>query len=129
MVDIDARAMILKNASTTAAAATSAPPPPCSGAFDALDCVPLVEERQFLAVVILALACAVCAIGGMIGIVGMQVKRLAELLRAAREAAQPDTKTGLLASVSGRLTPKKSKKTTFEDTSCAGPRDPDEEEI
>ena len=65
----------------------------------------------------------------MIGIVAMQVKRLAELLRAAREAAQPEAKTALLSSVSGRLTPKKSKKTTFEDTSCAGPRDPDEEEI
>ena len=107
------------------------PPDPCfsSSAFHTIDCAPLVEERQFLAVVILALACAVCAIGGMIGIVGMQVKRLAELLRAAREAAQPEAKTGLLSSVSGRLTPKKSKKTTFEDTSCAGPRDPDEEEI
>ena len=107
------------------------PPPDClsSSTFHAIDCIPLVEERQFLAVVILALACAVCAIGGMIGIVTMQVKRLAELLRAAREAVQPEAKTGLLSSVSGRLTPKKSKKTTFEDTSCAGPRDPDEEEI
>ena len=108
------------------------PPDPCSSSsstFHTIDCVPLVEERQFLAVVILALACAVCAIAGMIGIVGMQVKRLAELLRVAREAAQPEAKTALLSSVSGRLTPKKNKKTTFEDTSCAGPRDLDEEEI
>ena len=82
-----------------------------------------------MAVVILALACAVCAIGGMIGIVGMQVKRLAEMLRAAREAAQPEARKGLLSAVTGRLTPKKHKQTTFEDTSCAGPRDPDEEEI
>ena len=109
--------------------ATTAPPPPCSGSFETLDCVPLVEERQFLAVVILALACAVCAIGGMIGIVGMQVKRLAEMLRAAREAAQPESKKGLLSAVTGRLTPKKHKQTTFEDTSCAGPPDLDEEEI
>jgi len=119
------------NVTTPHHAAPPGLPPDClsSSTHHSLDCIPLVEERQFLAVVILALACAVCAIGGMIGIVGMQVKRLAELLRAAREAAQPEAKTGLLASVSGRLTPKKSKKTTFEDTSCAGPRDLDEEEI
>ena len=99
-----------------------------------LDGAPLVEERQFLAVVILALTCAVLAILGMIGILSMQVRRLAEMLRNARAAAAaaalPDAKTGLLSNqVSGKLTSKKAKKTTFEDTSCAGPRDLDEEEI
>lgn len=94
----------------------------------------LVQERQFLAVVILALACAVMSIFGMIGVLGLQIKRLAEMLRNARAvaaaAALPDAKTGLLSNqVSGKLTSKKAKKTTFEDTSCAGPRDLDEEEI
>ena len=124
----------MRSTNLTALSHHAAPPglpPDCAShsTFHAIDCIPLAEERQFLAVVILALACAVCAIGGMVGIVAMQVKRLAELLRAAREAAQPESKTGLLASVTGRLTPKKSKKPAFEDTSCAGPRDPDEEEI
>ena len=94
----------------------------------------LGHERQFLAVVILALTCAVLAIFGMIGILAMQVRRLAEMLRNARAAAAaavlPDAKTGLLSNqISGKLTSKKTKKTTFEDTSCAGPRDLDEEEI
>lgn len=94
----------------------------------------LVQERQFLAAVILALACSVMSIFGMIGVLGLQIKRLAEMLRNARAvaaaAALPDAKTGLLSNhVSGKLTSKKGKKTTFEDTSCAGPRDLDEEEI
>ena len=91
--------------------------------------VTLTDERQFVAAVILGLGCAICALFGMVAIVGIQIKRLAELLRAAREAAQPESKKGLLSAVTGRLTPKKHKQTTFEDTSCAGPRDPDEEEI
>ena len=91
--------------------------------------VTLTDERQFVAAVILGLGCAICALFGMVAIVGIQIKRLAELLRAAREAAQPEAKTALLPPVSGKLTPKKSKKTHFEDTSCAGPRDLDEEEI
>jgi len=124
----------MRSTNLTAAPHHAAPPglpPDCvsHSTFHALDCVPLAEERQFLAVIILALACGVCAISGTVGIVAMQIKRLAELLHAAREAAQPEAKTGLLASVTGRLAPKKSKKATFEDTSCAGPRDPDEEEI
>lgn len=91
--------------------------------------VTLTDERQFVAAVILGLACAVCALFGMVAIVGIQIKRLAELLRAAREAAQPESKTALLPPVSGKLMPKKKRATFHEDTSCAGPRDLDEEEI
>lgn len=94
----------------------------------------LVLERQFLSVAILALAFATLAIFGMIGMLALQIKRLAEMLRNARAVAAasalPDAKTGLLSNqVSGKLAAKKPKKITFEDTSCAGPRDLDEEEI
>ena len=102
-------------------------PHSCNG-MGAVECVKLIEEREFLAVFMLLLACALCTLCGMIAIVGVQIKRLAELLRVAREAAQPESKTGLLSAVTGRLAPKK-KKAVFEDTSCAGARDLDEEEI
>ena len=93
-----------------------------------VECVKLADEREFLAVFMLLLACVLCTLCGMIAIVGVQIKRLAELLRVAREAAQSESNTGLLSAVTGRLAPKK-KKTAFEDTSCAGARDLDEEEI
>ena len=91
--------------------------------------VTLTDERQFVAAVILGLGCAICALFGMVAIVGIQIKRLAQLLRAAREAAQPEAKTALLPPVSGKLMPKKKRTSFHEDTSCAGPRDLDEEEI
>ena len=99
----------------------------CLG-WHALDCVAMHEEQEFLAVVILALACAVCALCGMVGITAMISMRLAQVLSAARAATQPDAKVGLLSSVTGRIAPKK-KRATFADTSCEAPRDLDEEEI
>ena len=93
-----------------------------------VECVKLADEREFLAVFMLLLACVLCTLCGMIAIVGVQIKRLAELLRVAREAAQPESNKGLLSAVTGRLAPKK-KKTAFGDTSCAAARDLDEEEI
>lgn len=117
---------------------------------DAPGCVPsgLNIEERFLAVLSIALVCAVCALCVLVVLLTALVHKLSTLwvkaLVRPTANAEPsdDPRKGLLhetksclrdASASGSSGDnegKKKKKASFsEDTSCAAPRDADEEEL
>lgn len=120
------------------------PPLPCSATFNPFTCASegLDAERSFLVIVILALACAVCALCVLVGILAVLVSKLSNiwlkaLSRPATTEPSDDPRNGLLqeakssfASASSKAEGKKKKKTSFAaDTSCAPPRDVDEEDL
>tara|TARA_B100000767_G_scaffold17551_1_gene16176 strand:+ start:27 stop:389 length:363 start_codon:yes stop_codon:yes gene_type:complete len=111
--------------------------PPC-GIFNPLDCAAdeLNDQDRYLALVVLALACAVVSLCVLILVLAVLVHKLsaiwvATLLKTA-EAESNDASKGLLHGIRSSFRPKdkQKKKTTFaEDTSCAAPRDIDEEDL
>jgi hypothetical protein len=125
-------------------AVSTAPEVPCS-TFHPLDCASqhLDVEQQFLALVLLALGCAVLSLCIISCALTMLVHKLSSVWRsvasgkAVQKATDPnDARKGLLGSVKssfacrGKAGGGKSKRTSFaEDTSCAAPRDVDEEDL
>ena len=126
----------------------TAPVPPsypaCSGTFNPFDCNDgtVVDENRYLAIVILALgtiACALCCITCILTVLvhklsALWVKALVRPTPVESEASE--ARKGLLQDVKSSLaTPSskaegKKKKASFaEDTSCAAPRDVDEEDL
>ena len=118
-------------------------PPPC-GIFDVQDdCVPgdINDEDRFLAIVVVALVIAVVALCVVTCLLTVLVHKLSiiwvkALTRPPAETEASEARKGLLQDVkSSFATPSskaegKKKKTTFvEDTSCAAPRDVDEEDL
>ena len=113
------------------------------------DCAPsmLNIEERFLAVLSIALVCAVCALCVLVVLLTALVHKLSTLWvkalvqPAANAEPSDDPRKGLLhetksclrdasASGSNDNEGKKKKKASFsEDTSCAAPRDADEEEL
>ena len=105
----------------------------------------LTTDDQFLALVVLALACAVCALCVLVLVLALLIHKIIAALTSAAastatEKCDPnDARKGLLGSVKSSFSSsfsrdksggKKGKKTTFaEDTSCAAPRDIDEEDL
>ena len=105
----------------------------------------LTTDDQFLALVVLALACAVCALCVLILVLALLIHKISDALTtaAASNAAEKgdpnDTRKGLLGNVKssftssfsrGKTSGKRGNKTSFaEDTSCAAPRDLDEEDL
>lgn len=120
------------------------PYPPCSGSFNPFDCNDgtIVDEDRYLAIVILALAtiaCVLCVLVCMLTVLvhkllAIWVKALVRPTPVETEASE--ARKGLLQDVKSSLaTPSskaegKKKKASFsEDTSCAAPRDIDEEDL
>ena len=117
---------------------------PCS-TFNPFDCVSeqLDAEHQFLALVIVALAIAVCVLCLLICILTLVVHKISVLWMStafgkAIEKSDPnDARKGLLGNAvkssfasRDKSGAKKDKKASFaEDTSCAAPRDVDEEDL
>tara|TARA_B100000902_G_C26875158_1_gene699738 strand:- start:231 stop:662 length:432 start_codon:yes stop_codon:yes gene_type:complete len=124
------------------------PEPPCTGTFNPFDCMMADQfdtEHRFLAVVILALACAVLSLCVLVCILTLLVHKIsavwmkAVLGKAVEKSDPNDARKGLLgdtikssfsSSSSKSKAEGKKKKTSFaEDTSCAPPRDVDEEDL
>ena len=125
------------------------PEPPCTGTFNPWDCMMADQfdtEHRFLAVVTLALACAVLALCVLVCVLTLLVHKMSatwmKLVLGKAVADKSDSndnpRKGLLegsikssfAASSSKAEGKKSKKATFaEDTSCAPPRDVDEEDL
>ena len=122
---------------------------PCS-TFNPFQCASeqLDAEHQFLALVIVALAIAVCVLCLLVCILALVVHKISGIWMAAalgskiggteKSELNDNPRKGLLgnaikSSFASRGDPsglKKSKKTSFaEDTSCAPPRDVDEEDL
>jgi len=119
------------------------PPLPCSATLNPFDCESknLDAEQRFLVVVILVLACAVCALCVLVSILAVLVSKLSSiwlkaLARPATTEPSDDPRKGLLhetkssfAKTSSKAEGKKKKTSFAEDTSCAPPRDVDEEDL
>ena len=118
--------------------------PPCSGTFNPFDCSDgtIVDEDQFLAIVILSLAIIACALCVVACILTVLVHKLSSIwLKAlirptAAETEASEARKGLLqdtkssfATASSKAEGKKKKASFAEDTSCAPPRDVDEEDL
>ena len=116
---------------------------PCGATFSPFECVQWDAEHRVLAVVILALACAVLSLCVLACVLTLLVHKIsATLMRAAlgNNAAQEgdpnDARKELLGtrlrssfSSKGKGDGKKKKASFVEDTSCAAPRDVDEEDL
>ena len=116
---------------------------PCGATFSPFGCVQWDAEQRVLAVVILALACAVLSLCVLACVLTLLVHKIsATLMRAAlgNNAAQEgdpnDARKELLGtrlrssfSSKGKGDGKKKKASFVEDTSCAAPRDVDEEDL
>lgn len=105
----------------------------------------LTTDDQFLSMVVLALACAVCALCVLVLVLALLIHKIIAALTSAAtsiatEKGDPnEAHKGLLGSVKSSFSSsfsrdknsgKKSKKASFaEDTSCANPRDVDEEDL
>jgi len=118
---------------------------PCS-TFNPFDCATgqLDAEHQFLALVIVALAIATCVLCLLVCILSLLVHKISVLWMSAAlgkiggaDKGDPnDASKGLLGNVKSSFASrdksgaKKGKKASFaEDTSCAAPRDVDEEDL
>ena len=114
------------------------------GIFNPNDCAPgeLSTEDRFLALVIIALACAICALCFLVFALTVIVFKLGTIWTAAiaklseDSASSGDAHTGLLGGIRSSFSSreksaaKKGKKASFsEDTSCAAARDVDEEDL
>ena len=140
---------IVTNVSNDAAingtTAPPAPPLPC-GIFGVRDCEAgaIDDEDRFLALVILSLACVVFVLCVLVCMLTVLVHKLSTIWVKAlvRPAAQTepsdDPRKGLLqetksslrdTSASAKAEGKKKKTSFAEDTSCAAPRDVDEEDL
>lgn len=120
------------------------PYPPCSGTFNPFDCNDgtAVDEGRYLAVVVLALATIACALCFITCILTVLVHKLSALwikalvrptpaeseANEARKGLLQDAKSSL-ATPSSKAEGKKKKASFAEDTSCAAPRDVDEEDL
>ena len=111
--------------------------PPC-GIFNAFNCTDgeMDDEDRYLALVVLALACALCVLCMLIFVMGILVYKLSDiwmsaLVIKATEGDGVDARKGLLHTIKGSIGPKcKSRKGALaEDTSCAPARDVDEEDL
>jgi len=145
------------NASTNLSAAAPVPSPvpspeppellpePC-GVFFPEDCVrsPLDTEDRFLVLIVVALAviaCALCALACMLTVLVHKLSTIwvrsmvrpaapAELSDDPRKGLLQETKSSMRSEASDKAEGKKKKKASFaEDTSCAAPRDVDEEDL
>ena len=120
------------------------PPPaaPCSVTLNPFKCDSdlLDEEERFLVIVILALACAVCTLCVLVGVLAVLVSKLSNiwlkaLARPPTTEPSDDPRKGLLQDTksilakSSKAEGKKKKASFAEDTSCAAPRDVDEEDL
>ena len=118
---------------------------PCS-TFNPFDCATaqLDAEHQFLALVIVALAIATCVLCLLVCVLSLLVHKISAIWMAAAlgkvGTADPtdNPRKGLLgdaikssfsASSKGKADSKKKKASFAEDTSCAAPRDVDEEDL
>jgi len=138
---------IVTNVSNDAAingtTAPPAPPLPC-GIFGVRDCEAgaIDDEDRFLALVILSLACVVFVLCVLVCMLTVLVHKLSgiwvkALIRPARvESEASEARKGLLQDVkssfatpSSKAEGKKKKASFAEDTSCAPPRDVDEEDL
>lgn len=126
-------------------------PLPCDDWFPGSHCLvqALNNEERFLAVMSIILACAVCALIVLVMVMSALIHKLSTvwIKSLTRPAAQTepsdDPRKGLLhetksslrdasdsSSSSSKAEGKKKKKASFaEDTSCAAPRDVDEEDL
>tara|TARA_B100000809_G_C15131652_1_gene528720 strand:- start:1221 stop:1637 length:417 start_codon:yes stop_codon:yes gene_type:complete len=106
------------------------------GIFNYLDCAPneINGQERFLAILIVALACAILTLSILIFILGVIVQRLSiiwmKALTKPIETEGTEARKGLLQSVKKSLVPKPKKETRFAvNTSCAPARDVDEEDL
>ena len=112
------------------------------GIFNPDDCAPgeLSTEDRFLALVIIALACAICALCFLVFALTVIVFKLGTIWTAAiaklseDSASSGDAHTGLLgvgikSSFSSRKKGTAKKASFIDDTSCATVRDVDEEDL
>ena len=112
------------------------------GIFNPNDCAPgeLSSEDRFLALVIIALACALCTLCVLVFALTIIVYKLGVIWTIAiaklSEQETGDAHTGLLGGIRSSFSSreksaaKKGKKASFsEDTSCAATRDVDEEDL
>lgn len=112
------------------------------GIFNPDDCAPgeLSTEDRFLALVIIALACALCALCVLVFALTIIVYKLGVIWTIAiaklSEQETGDARTGLLGGIRSSFSSreksaaKKGKKASFsEDTSCAAALDVDEEDL
>jgi|SaaInlV_125m_DNA_1040241.scaffolds.fasta_scaffold39099_3 hypothetical protein len=144
-----------ENATTPNATGPNGLPPPssphpfyqCSSFFSDYDCDTdtLANEKWFLAVMSIILACSVCALIVLTMVMAALIQRLStvwikSLVRPAQTEPSDDPRKGLLqetksslrsaSSESSNAEGKKKKKTSFAaGTSCAAPRDVDEEDL
>ena len=127
------------------------PAPPCTGSFNPFNCMMANQfdaEHRFLAVVILALACAVLSLCVLVCVLTMLVHKISAtwmklVLGKAfdnksdansnsdnpRKGLLGDTLKSSFSSSKGKAEGKKKKTSFVEDTSCAPPRDVDEEDL
>ena len=120
-----------------------APPLPC-GIFSVNDCEAgaIDDEDRFLALVIFALACVVCVLCVLVCMLTVLVHKLSAIWLKAlvrpipAESEANEARKGLLQDVkssfatpSSKAEGKKKKASFVEDTSCAAPRDVDEEDL
>ena len=122
------------------------PEVPCTGTFNPFDCPPTGEfdtEHRFLAIVLLSLAVTTCALCVLVCVLTLLVHKIGSIwmrltLGKAVEKNDPnDARKGLLEegglkssfSASSKAEGKKKKAKFAEDTSCAPPRDVDEEDL
>ena len=125
------------------------PEVPCSGSINPFDCAATGEldmEHRFLAIVILSLAVTTCALCVLVCVLTLLVHKISAtwmklVLGKAFDKSDPNSdnpRKGLLegsikssfAASGSKAEGKKSKKASFaEDTSCAPPRDVDEEDL
>ena len=115
---------------------------PC-GIFNVQDCSPneIDDEDRFLALVIVALACAVCALCALVLVLSLLVHKVSSvwvtMLTRQAETDTNEARKGLLQGVRSSFASsdngggggKKKKAAFVEDTSCAPPRDVDEEDL
>lgn len=119
---------------------------PCGTTFSPFGCMmdgQLDAEHRVLAFVILALACAVLSLCVLACVLTLLVHKISATLmraalgnKAAQEGDPNDARKGLLGtrlrssfSSKGKGDGKKKKASFVEDTSCAAPRDVDEEDL
>lgn len=129
-------------------ATTDTPINPCSGTFNPFECMAgqLDTEHQFLALIILALSCALCVLCALVCVLTMLVHKISAVWMSAAfgkvidKEDSNDARKGLLgggtvkssfssASARTKAEGKKKKASFAEDTSCAPPRDIDEEDL
>ena len=123
------------------------PEVPCSGSINPFDCAATGEldmEHRFLAIVILSLAVTTCALCVLVCVLTLLVHKIGSIwmcltLGKAVEKSDPnDARKVLLeegglkssfSTTSSKAEGKKKKAKFVEDTSCAPPRDVDEEDL